>query len=670
MIKPIRWIVWILSGLICFLVLSLALLSFVRIPIDLTPYKGIAETIASRAINRPVHIDQTIQVTTSLRPVFTIQGLRVGNPKGFKSRDFSRMNKARLQIRILPLFALKVHVDEFSVDSLGLFLEKKQGAVNWTFGDAIPDNQQPKNKKEPGRKLDLKLRSDSLVIAKIDLRNLSVSFQNGTNDPMEFIIDQCTGSALAGKALKLNFQGKLLGEPFSTTIEAASLEEFLDHNRSWTRIQMDIAKARFSLEGDIDLATANRSLQMKAAVEGKQLNSFNQLLNLDLPPVPAYGAKCLMTLVQDRLELNKLALNISDSRLTGQMTVDAKGTKPLVDIAFTSPMIQLDDFIFDTWSPRKQEPDKTTDESPRKGMDGAAMEAAVKLFAPETLKKVDVQVRVTADQVVSGKDILGSGELHAKLEKGRITLDPVALNLPGGSMTLSMSIKPDPHKSKAWVRAKIDNFDIGVLVHRAAPDADMGGTINLDVDLETEAASLEEILANGNGHFDFSAHPKNIKAGILDLWAVNIIVAAVARSDKGQSQIECLMGRWSMKDGYLTPDAFVIDTSRMRICGTGWADFKKEAVSLRVAPIPKKPAFFSLATPVGIQGDFSDFQLGIVPGGLVGTSVKFITSPIHVPIAMLARVKLPKDGGDVCSQPLGREDRPIKPPVGCRGLYQ
>jgi len=592
------------------------------------------------------------------------------------------MNKARLQIRILPLLALKVHVDEFSVDSLGLFLEEKQGAVNWTFKNTTPENQQPKSKKEPGKKLDLKLRSDSLVVSKIDLRNLSVSFQNGTNapttSPMEFIIDQCTGSALEGKPLKLNFQGTLLNEPFSTSIETASLGEFLDHNRSWTRIQMEIAKARFTLEGDIDLATATRSFQMKAEVKGTQLERFNTLLNLDLPPVPVYGASGLMTLVQNRLELSQLALNISDSILTGQMTMDTRGAKPMVDIQLRSPRIQLDDFIFDNWSPRKEEPEKAPDNAAKlksdkiqeQGLDGGAIKAAARLFAPKTLKKVDIQIRVTADQVLSGKDKLGSGKLEAKLKKGRITLDPLILNLPGGSMSLSMSIKPAPDKSKAWVRAKIDNFDMGVLVHRAAPDSDMGGTINLDVDLETQAASLDDILANGNGHFDFSAHPKNIKAGILDLWAVNIIVAAVVRSDKGQSQIECLVGRWSMKDGYLTPDAFVIDTSRMRICGTGWADFKKETVSLRVAPIPKKPAFFSLATPVGIQGSFSDFNLGIVPGGLVGTSVKFITSPIHVPIAMLARVKLPKDGADVCSQSLGREDRPVKPPVGCRGLYQ
>ena len=147
-------------------------------------------------------------------------------------------------------------------------------------------------------------------------------------------------------------------------------------------------------------------------------------------------------------------------------------------------------------------------------------------------------------------------------------------------------------------------------------------------------------------------------------------MTVVARSDKDQSQIECLIGRWSMKDGYLKPDAFVIDTSRMRICGNGWVDFKKEEVNLSVTPVPKKPEFFSLATPIGVTGKFSDFKLGIVPGGLLGTSVRFITSPIHVPIAKLAGISLPKDGSDVCDMPLGPNDRPNKPTIGCSGFYK
>jgi uncharacterized protein involved in outer membrane biogenesis len=677
--KPVRWILWGIAGLISIILILVTVLALVRIPIDLTAHKGVLEKIASDVIGRQVTIDSNIKVTTSLRPIFTIGGLRLSNPAGFTSGDYARMQRARLQIRTLPLLAKKVHVEDFSVAGLALFLEENEaGAVNWIFSEPVPSTEENLTTPTP-QKLLTSITSDTLVVKKIDLRDISVSFRKAeSSDPLEFKIDVCTGSALVGKPFHLDLKGALLNEPFATSINVASLDEFLEHNRSWTEIETDIANARLKLTGNINLATASRSLRLSVAVEGKQLERFNQMLRLDLPPVPSYRARSTLTLIKDRLELTDVELYVSDSKLHGRLTAVATDERPKVVIDLRSPLIQINDFVFPDWSPRTniadttQQP-KTIDESEEKigqRIDTTSTQSIAKLLAPESLKRLNARLQISAKQVLSGEDQLGSGHLAIELKEGRITVDPLELNLPGGSLRYAVSIKPDPKKSNAWIRAKIENFDFGVLVHRTDPTSNMGGTLDLDVELKTEAATLNDIMANGNGHFDFSAHPKNFRAGILDLWAVNLLVTVVARSDKDQSQIECLIGRWSMKDGYLKPDAFVVDTSRMRICGTGWVDFKKEEVNLRVAPVPKKPAFFSLATPIGVKGKFSDFKLGIVPGGLLGTSVRFITSPIHVPIARLAGISLPKDGSDVCGMPLGPNDRPSKPPAGCSRFYK
>lgn len=224
------------------------------------------------------------------------------------------------------------------------------------------------------------------------------------------------------------------------------------------------------------------------------------------------------------------------------MTAIATDKRPEVVIDLRSPRIQINDFIFPDWSPRanitdtNQQP-KTIDESEEttSPQDTTATQSIAKLMAPESLKRLNARLQISAKQVLSGEDQLGSGHLTIELKEGRITVDPLELNLPGGSLRYAVSIKPDPKKSNAWMRAKIENFDFGVLVHRVNPTSNMGGTLDLDVELKTEAATLNDIMANGNGHFDFSAHPKNFRAGILDLWAVNLLVTVVARSDKDQS---------------------------------------------------------------------------------------------------------------------------------------
>ena len=75
--------------------------------------------------------------------------------------------------------------------------------------------------------------------------------------------------------------------------------------------------------------------------------------------------------------------------------------------------------------------------------------------------------------------------------------------------------------------------------------------------------------------------------------------------------------------------------------------------------------FFSLATPLEVSGKFSDFGVGIQTGGLFGTAINFVTSPVHVPFRRLAGEGLPGDGSDVCTMTIGPADRSTKSPAGC-----
>jgi hypothetical protein len=62
---------------------------------------------------------------------------------------------------------------------------------------------------------------------------------------------------------------------------------------------------------------------------------------------------------------------------------------------------------------------------------------------------------------------------------------------------LAASLKPDIKAPEASVRATIENFDFGVPVRQVRPESDMGGIINLGVDLKSSADSFGELLAKG-----------------------------------------------------------------------------------------------------------------------------------------------------------------------------
>jgi len=676
--KPLRWILYILGGLIAGLLLITILLAIIRIPIDLSSYKGIVESTASLALGRTVKIDDKILITTSVRPIFSLEGLRISNPKGFEKGDFLKMKTAEIQVRLLPLLLGKLQISKFSVKGLAVILvENKTGAVNWASQTPEKSKSEPPPPPKPSAEESrLELTSDSLVLAKLVLEDISVDHRSpGQAEPLQFKIDECTGDMLPGKPFVLLMKGKLVGEPYVTTIEIGSLQELVEDNRSRMEIKTEIAKTQFDFAGSLDLARALRSMQLNATVTGERLDSLNGLLDLDLPPLKSYKAGAQLAMRRDRIELTDLVLQVGKSKLTGKMTADRSGAKPDVAIDLNSPLIQLNDFELGDWSPEKddagqpegsQNRDKKTETAKSDNDNSSTDQAVEELLSPKVLARFNARMNVKAEKVMSGADALGSGVLTVTLKDGQFSLDPVKLNIPGGSFSMAAALKPDPRAPEASLRMLMKNFDFGVLVRRANPKADMGGTVNLDVDLKSSANSFEKLMANSNGYFDFSGRLEDLEAGIIDLWAVNIIAAVATGKDKKPSEINCAIGRWTMKDGLLTPNIFMIDTTKIRICGKGQVDFKKETIDLKMAPTPKKPEFFSLATPMEVRGKFADFGVGIQAGGLIGTTVRFIASPVTVPLRRLFSKDLPGDGSDVCGMAIGPENRTAKAPAGCK----
>ena len=83
--KVFRWILYVFGGLIAAIILTLVVLAFVPLTIDLSDYKRPVESAATLALGRTVKVDDKIVIATSLQPYFSLEGLRIGNPDGFQT---------------------------------------------------------------------------------------------------------------------------------------------------------------------------------------------------------------------------------------------------------------------------------------------------------------------------------------------------------------------------------------------------------------------------------------------------------------------------------------------------------------------------------------------------------------------------------------------------------
>ena len=504
-------------------------------------------------------------------------------------------------------------------------------------------------------RLQLDLHSSRLgkLLAQSDL---SLDFERGhltlhdvnTGGKMVIAIDTGELKSDAGQPVSLSLRGSLDSVPVSIGIETAKAVDLINPNLAIPfKFNASLSGATIKFAGDIDRPFAKTDIELALEMNGSRLDNLDVLAHTSLPPWGPWSATGKFHMSPAGYEVSSLLLKVGSSELNGHGKVDTKVEPPRIDIELAAPTIQLDDFRFGTWSPEKnarsatavpvQEGNKTSKQ-------------AQQMLSPEVLKRQNAHLSVRVDQVISGHDVLGNGNLDARLENGHAVIGPVRVNTPGGSASLLIGYEPGEKDVAFSLRAEASHFDYGILARRIDKKSEMQGTFSLNVNVSARAQYMSELLRYGKGNIDFAVWPQNMKSGLLDVWAVNVLMALLPAIDStNASVVNCAIGRFVLNDSRLSDKTVLIDTSRMRVTGKGGVDLAKEEIQLYMQPRAKTPQFLSFSIPVELSGKIDDFHVGVSPLDLLETAGQLVTSVVWVPLQTLFGKETPSDGHDVCS---------------------
>ena len=478
-----------------------------------------------------------------------------------------------------------------------------------------------------------------------------------THGEARITVDKGELRADPGMPLRLTLKGALDDVPVSIALETARADQLADPKLPlFFKLNAEAADTRVMLSGNIARPIGSE-LELALDAGGARFDNLDKFARASLPPWGPWSAIGKFRMSPRGYEVNDLRLRVGESMLNGQGRLDTEGGRPRIVIALTAPIIQLDDFKLRDWSPIE----KKTDEKPTtlsaddvRNKAAAASDQAQKLLSPEMLHRQDATLKVEVNQVLSGKDKLGSGKLEARLENGRADIGPIEVDMPGGSAKLRLGYEPTEEDVKVDLHIDVQKFDYGVLARMIKPESDLRGAFSVKMDVDSRTRYLSEILRHGSGRIEFAVWPQNMQSGTFDLWAVNVLVALVPAVDPGKaSKVNCAIGRFELSDGKLVDRIILLDTSRMRVTGKGKANFRDENFDLRMRPQAKTAQFLSLATPIQISGPFNNFKIGVSPGDIIGTVGRLATSIFWVPLQKIAGKKIPADGRDVCFPAFG-----------------
>jgi uncharacterized protein involved in outer membrane biogenesis len=463
--------------------------------------------------------------------------------------------------------------------------------------------------------------------------------------------------ALPGKPIQLRLDGALDETPVTIRLSSGTLLDFgQDSQHVPFSLTAESAGARLAIDGRVTLPMREATADLKLILSGDRLDSLNRLARTNLPPWGPWSIAGPLRITTTAYELPDLAVSVGKSRLTGRGRLDVSGDRPRLDVQVTAPRLQLDDFELAGWSafanPAADKDSTTSAEALREKVKGAAAQTQA-LASAEVLRRFDADIDVAVEQVLSGADRLGDGRLRAQVTGGRAFLGPAEVNVPGGAVRLSLMYQPTEREVILRAGVFVERFDYGILARRLEPGTDAAGTFSMNFQLGSRAPTLATVMEHANGRIDFAVWPRNLRSGVFDLWAVNVFLALLPEVDpSAASSVNCAVGRFDLRDGKLTGDAILIDTSRMRVNGVGGVDFRDETLGFRLQPRAKDLQLFSLATPVQVTGTLTDFHVGPGVGDVLATIGRFLGSLVVIPLEYLGSGPIPRDGADVCTDPL------------------
>ena len=394
-------------------------------------------------------------------------------------------------------------------------------------------------------------------------------------------------------------------------------------------------------------------------LKGGRLDRLDAIYELDLPPLGPYSASGSVDFFGNVLKLQDLKLKVGESLLHADVQLDKTDKPHTLTATLNAETIQLDDFDAAGWSPTGgkeegagAEPAEPAPATPAGESIGETVLVPRGLISHEVLSSINANIQLEVGEVLSGSDQLGKGEVKLTLEDARLQIEPLTLAIPGGRFQGSLFFHPKADKSLDWkVRLNAERADYSVVARRLDPDTKLAGVINLDLDVGANGVPFGAPQLNmASGRLAFSVCPENLDAGVLDLWATNIVVALLPTLDPdNKSKLNCVLGELHLKDGQIFPETLGLDTTTMRMSAEGGIDLREGTIDLKLTPYPKRPQLLSVEAPVSITGSLTEptIEMGALPvARTIGRMAKNI---LLFPIKTIAGDKLPEDGSDICA---------------------
>ena len=230
------------------------------------------------------------------------------------------------------------------------------------------------------------------------------------------------------------------------------------------------------------------------------------------------------------------------------------------------------------------------------------------------LQRFDANVELTISQLVYGGQTYSGIVSHALLQKGKLTVRPIAAQLPGGSVSGTVTVDSAASPPSIHVTESAPAFHLAPLLALLGHPNGGSGTVQLFADLKGAGNTPRDIAGTLNGKLGIAMVNGEVDGSILRQLLGGTVSAAGLPANvigaQGPVSVPCFATRLDAKSGTATLRALTLDSSRLFMTGTGQIDLGAERLDLVLNPRVDLGGGRNAPVPVAIRGTLAKPKAG------------------------------------------------------------
>ena len=589
--KKLVKVIFIL-GVVLVVLLVGALLIVPRF-IDVQKYKPEIEKKVSDLTGRPFALKG--QINLSLFPWIgaKLSDLHLGNPPGYKEKDFVSVKSFEVRVKVLPLLSKQVEVKKFVLVEPKIVLEKrKNGQKNWE-GIGKPAAKEKKKKvakkevkKEPSKGLPIKslkvgeftiknaslLYLDDVAKTKKEISNLNLSLKNvSLNKPIELVFS----ALMNGKPISL--EGKLgpIGSIPPTGTVPLDLEL-----KAFNELKADLKGKVSGVAGKPQFQVIFDAAPFSLKKLLKELGEESLVQTADPKALEKIALHFKVDGSSDKVSLTDGNLQIDDSKMVFSLAA-SQFSRPSITFNFDLDQIDLDRYLPPKGAEKKEK-------KPAKGSKPASGSTSKSKAADySALRKLKVDGIIKAGKIKVSGARLHDLVIKIKGSSGVFRVAPMLVQLYQGKVNSTATLDVRKKGPATQLRLNAQGIQVAPLLKDVMKKDFLEGVVKAEATLRTVGDNAYSIKKNLNGKglflftdgaivgFDLPGMIRNIKA---------TFGLAQRGKERPKTDFSELRLPFTITNGVFKTGEASLKSPVLRVLAKGTANLVTETLDFRIDP--------------------------------------------------------------------------------------